>query len=198
MSKILKSLSRIGHCGFGHVLSVGGLCGVFWCSTFQRCACFHLKAFTTEHAQSPDVRIWGDKHEKATVHFQWQRTLHFLQKHTSENYFIFIPIYVNISCEIQVPWRNEAQTVCKSQVQNIFVKAVKFTPLKMYNSLSPVLSANITHNASWFLMAKRLILASAIFFGSEDDTHWHSKSSILLISFFLGKDEILLILANPC
>ncbi len=73
--------------------------------------------------------------EEATVHFQWRRTLHFLQKHTFENYLIFIPTYVNRTCEIQVSWRSEAQTVSKIQVENVFVKAAKFTSLKMYSSL---------------------------------------------------------------
>ncbi len=31
--------------------------------------------------------------------------------------------------------RNEAQIVSKIQVQNVFVKVAKFTPLKMYSSL---------------------------------------------------------------
>ncbi len=118
-------------------------------------------AITTEHAQNIDnIKIFGNKHEEATVHFQWRRTLHFLQKHTFENYLIFIPTYVNRTCEIQVSWRSEAQTVGKIQVQNVFVKAAKFTPLKMYNSLViriSNLSSNITHNASWFIMAKGLI-----------------------------------------
>ncbi len=65
-------------------------------------------AITTEHPQNiDDVRIFGDKHEEATVHFQWWRTLHFLQKHTFESYLIFIPIISlwNDTRETCVRWR---------------------------------------------------------------------------------------------
>ncbi len=113
-----------------------------------------------------DVRIFGDKHEEATVHCQGRRTLHFLQKHTFENYLIFIPTFVNRTYEIQVSWRSEIQTVSEIQVQNVFVKAAKFNPLKMYSSLLVLISKtkqNKTKTSSMFwacsvVMAKGLII----------------------------------------
>ena len=56
---------------------------------------------------------------------------------SSKTYFwklLDIHPYVN-TCAIQVSWRNEAQTVSKIQVQNVFCESGEVHSIKMYNSL---------------------------------------------------------------
>ena len=56
-----------------------------------------------------------DKQKEPTAHFQLLQTLHFLQKHTFENFLTFIPTYVYQTCEKQISLRKEDQSVCKIQ-----------------------------------------------------------------------------------
>ncbi len=102
-----------------------------------------LFAITIEHAHNPNVKILGDKLKEATVHFQWQQTLHFFKNILLKTIW-YSSLHMWISCEIQVSWRNEAQIVSKIQVRNVFVKEAKFTLLKMHNSLLVFISSLIS------------------------------------------------------
>ncbi len=56
------------------------------------------------------------------------------QKHFFENCLIFIPIHVIISYEKHQGMKSN-QTVCRIQVNKVFLETAKFTTLQMYSSL---------------------------------------------------------------
>ena len=111
--------------------------------------------------------------------------VHFLQKHTFENYLIFISTYVNISCEIQVSRRNEVHANCQ-QNSNCFCNlSAKFAVIEIGTIASLCLSPAVLHH--WCFEHAQLKLQKGLFYHSRlaDEPTGTTESDSLYLLFLI-------------